>query len=160
MKINITKKEYTVLLEILQMAVWVLQAHRSDEPEDRKKYMDFEQKILGFAKDYGCDHWVQFDRKSGKFFPTKEFEETSPGMGFIEEFEDEFFWEELVDRLTTRDVFREVSEAEYAKLELLERFRKREPFEVKYWKEFETHGLERLAIAALKMEGYGSNSPG
>ena len=160
MKINITKKEYTVLLEILQMAVWVLQAHRSDEPEDRKKYMDFEQKILGFAKDYGCDHLVQFDRKLGKFFPTREFEDTSPGMDFIEESENESFWEELVDRLTTRDLFREMSEEEYGKLEILERFRRREPFEAKYWKEFETHGLERLEIAALKVEGDGSSLPG
>ena len=63
MKMNFTKKDYLSLLEILQIADWVLHAQRTDEPEDRKKYREFEQRIFSLAKDYGCDHLVQFDPK-------------------------------------------------------------------------------------------------
>ena len=37
MKINITKKEYRTLLEMVEIANWVLYAHKTEEEPEKKK---------------------------------------------------------------------------------------------------------------------------
>lgn len=144
MKIHFTKKEYITLLETIQMAGWILHAHRTDQPADRKKYHELEQKILSLAKDFGCDDVVQWDKKLGAHFTTREFEGRI--MPFIEEYEEDSFWEELKTRLVDRDVCREVGEQKFSSLGIEERFAKEEPYEQKYNTEFETHGITRLQV--------------
>jgi hypothetical protein len=146
MKINFTKKDYLTLLEILHIAAWVLHAHRTDEPEDQKKYREFEQWIFSFAKGYGCENLVDFDSKSGRYWPTREHDVASPVMAFIEEYNDETFWDELKDRLVDRDLCRELGEQKFSSLPIEQRFAKEEPYINKYEKEFETYGITRLQI--------------
>jgi hypothetical protein len=50
MKINFTKKEYRLLLDMVEIAEWVLNAHKSDPSDEIKKYSDLYQKILSYAK--------------------------------------------------------------------------------------------------------------
>ncbi|MGD0058646.1 MAG: hypothetical protein ABSD58_04430 [Verrucomicrobiia bacterium] len=124
MKINFTKKDYLTLLEILHIAAWVLHAHRTDEPDDRKKYREFEQWIFSLAKDYGCENLIDLDPKSGRYWPTREHDVTSPVMAFIEEYNDESFWDELKNRLVDRDLCRELGEQKFSSLPIEERFAK------------------------------------
>jgi hypothetical protein len=146
MKINITKKEYQTLMEVLEMADWVLHAHKTEEPEETKKYRDFEQKIYKLAKDFGCDHLIEYDRELQEYFPTAQFEETNPAMGYLEEFEDDSFWEELTERLVERDLLRELGEKEFQGLEPMDRVVREEPFRIRYEEEFEAYGIDRLEI--------------
>ena len=110
MKINITKKEYKTLVEILEIADWVLHAHEIEKSEDTRSYREFSQKIFSLAKDFGFDHLIEYEKQLQEYFPTSEFEDTSPGMAFIEKFENESFWEDLIDRLVQRDLIRELGE--------------------------------------------------
>lgn len=153
MRINITKQEYITLLEILEIADWVLHAHKTQETEDRQKYRDFEQKIFTLAKEFGCDRFILYDKKLKRFFPTQEFEEASPGMSFIEEFTNEAFWDELIDRLSNRDLVRELGENKYKSLDPMDRFLKVGHYEEKYGKEFEVNGLERIELVAQQQSG-------
>ena len=150
MKINITKKEYKTLLEMLQITDWILHAHKTDESEDTKPFKDFEQKIFAQAKDFGYDHLIEYDTELQRFFPTSEFEDTSPGREYIEDFENDSFWEDLIQRLVERDLIQEIGEKKYLSLDPMDRIKKEGPHWEKYGAEFETHGIDRLEIVSRR----------
>ena len=54
MKINITKKEYRLLLDILHLGEWMLTAHDQEEMPEKKKYQDLVQKFYSYAEEMGC----------------------------------------------------------------------------------------------------------
>jgi len=58
MKINITKKEYRTLLEMIEIANWVLFAHKIEKDPETDKFRELEQKLLSYAKDMGAKHLV------------------------------------------------------------------------------------------------------
>lgn len=146
MQIDFSKEEYRTFLEILEIADWILFAHRTDEPEDRKTYQDFEQKVFSYAEAFGFGDLIVYDEEMGKYFPTREHDENSPVRPFIDEFENETFWDELADRLADRDMLRELGESKLLSMTREQRFRTHLDFEERYHKEFEEHGIERLEI--------------
>ena len=148
MKINITNKEYVTLLEVLQMADWMLHAHDVPPFQSRQPYREFEQKILALAKEFGCEHLVQYDPELKQYFPTREMEDSSTVMEIIEEYDEGNFWYELTNRMAQRDLHRELKAKGIKELSVEESITKEEPYLAKYNEEFETHGLERLQIIA------------
>jgi len=146
MHIDFSKEEYRTFIEILEIADWVLFAHRTDEPEDLKKYRNFEQNILRFAEELGFGNLITYDEEMGKYFPTREHDESSPVRPFIEEFEEKTFWDELVDRLADRDMLKKLGEKKLLSMAGEQRFKARFDFEKKYQDEFEKHGIGRLEI--------------
>ncbi len=153
MEINITKKEYETLLEMLEITDWILHAHKTDMPEETKPFRELEQKIFSLAKDFGYDHLVKYDPELQRFFPTKEFEDTSPALEYIEDFENESFWEDLIERLVERDLIWEMGEENYLALDPGDRIEKEGPHWKKYGDEFETHGIDRLEIVTRRPPG-------
>jgi hypothetical protein len=146
MQIEFSKEEYRTFLEILEIANWVLFVHRTDEPEDRKKYHNFEQKIFRFAEEIGFGNLIIYDEKMGKYFPTREHDENSSVRPFIEEFEEATFWDELSDRLADRDMLHELGENKLLSMTTEQRFMAHFDFEEKYQEEFQKHGIDRLEI--------------
>lgn len=145
MKINFTKKQYKTFLEILEIADWVLHAHDSDRVET-KKYRDFEQLVFSFAKDFGFENLVEYDEELGAHFPTREFEETSPGMDFITEFENDTFWNEFVQRLAERDLVRQYGRERLKDMNGMELARRENQIEKRYAEEFFKNGLENVTF--------------
>ncbi len=146
MKIAISKKEYIVLLQILEMAQWVVSAHAIGPLPEAKPFDDLEQKIFALAKEYGLESLITFDRKLGAYFETSHYEETCSAMEFVDKFENDSFWETLIDRLAERDVVKKVGRkvlSEMGPKERIMAYGEREDF---YSKEFEKYGIERVAI--------------
>jgi hypothetical protein len=148
MKIDISKKEFGTLFEMIQIADWVLHAYKLEEPEETKPYRDLEQKICGLAKEFGFGHLVDYDPEEGTFFPTLEFEETNPAMGFVLDFENDCFWDELIERFVERDLIRALGEKKCQALDPMSRIRKEGPYRNRYEEEFEVHGIDRLEIVS------------
>jgi hypothetical protein len=73
-------------------------------------------------------------------------EENSPVQSFIDEFENDSFWTELVNRLAIRDMVRELGQEKAQAMDVRERLARRLDYEERYDQEFQAHGLERLAI--------------
>ena len=65
---------------------------------------------------------------------------------FIEEFENETFWSELIERLADRDMLQTFDEDEILEMTTEERFKAHFDFTEKYEGEFEEHGIDRLEI--------------
>ncbi len=106
------------------------------------------------SKDFGSGEHVVWDEKLQKYFMTRDYEEAGPAMGFIDKFEDDSFWEELVARFADRDANRKYGQRKLRKMGLEERIKKIGEIEEKYSVEFERHGLDRLQIAST-----GGNEP-
>ena len=150
MIINFTKKEYRLLLDILEIAEWVLHSHRTQELEETKKYTVLIQKILSYAEQMGCEDLIVYDDRLEGFYPTRQFEDESDHMEYIEEFEDDVFWDALAHRLAVRDLVTQVGKEEYENMEYSERASKILDLEGWYHAEFIESGLVNVKVDAIK----------
>jgi hypothetical protein len=147
MNIDITKEEYQNLLDLLQMAHWIMHGHRTEADPREAKYDVLIQKVYGLAKAMGQDRLVEFDPATNRYSPSAEFENTTEAWEFIDEFTEDMFWDQLIHRLTDRDVARTVGGYEQLdKLSMEERFIAEGPILERYSNEFDETGLDRLEI--------------
>lgn len=144
MKINFTKKEYRILLDVIYMADWILHAHDTEPRSDTKEYSDLFQKLMSYAKDMDCEDLVDFDAHKENYAESFIFEEESAAMEYIEEFEDDTFWDELISRLANRDALTELKVNNIDDVDQEALFTAISNAEEKWSKEFETHGLGRI----------------
>ena len=146
MKINFTKKEYRLLLDLVYLGEWMLTAH-DDVPDPAKEgYEMLIQKIYSHAKELGCESLIEDSKELGSYLPTREYEEGSEIHEHIGRYNSDSFWDELIHRLTDRDVKSE-SRLQDKEIESAEEYiNLSSPIEEKYVKEFEVHGLRRLII--------------
>ncbi|MFH1956214.1 MAG: hypothetical protein ABIJ28_01010 [Patescibacteria group bacterium] len=145
MKIEFTKEQYEKLIKLVYLGNWMANANRTD---DRlKDYEDLEEYILSFAKDFGFDKYVDDEEMNGrKFFPTRYLEEETDIRGIIEEYDEDAFWDEIIDRLGERDFYRKYSKEEIEKMSHDERFEKLCECIDEYSEETSNYGIERLEI--------------
>ena len=148
MKINLTKNEYRLLLDMVEIAEWVLNSHRTDPSYETKKYSELYQRILSHAKDMGFENLITYDESLDGYYATAEYEE-SEHMGYIEEFEDDVFWEALPHRLAVRDLVEQVGEKAYTEMEFEERMSKLVELEAFYYVELEDNGIDNLRFENL-----------
>jgi hypothetical protein len=146
MKINLTKKEYRALIDMLQIAQWIILSYRVESSPETEKYRSLEQKLLSFAEEMGLKRLIQYDEQSGTYFPSKPFQDESPAGGYIEEYSEQNFWDELMDRLALRDLIMREGEEEVGRMDLEERSEKLDDLRDKYYSEFKEHGISRLII--------------
>jgi hypothetical protein len=148
MKINFTQKEYRLLLDMVEIAEWVLNSQRTDPSDEIKKYLGLYQKILSHAKEMGFENLITYDKSLGGYFATREYEE-SEHMRYIEEFEDDVFWDALPHRLAVRDLVKQVGDKGYTDMEFEERAAKLVELASYYYKELEENGIANLRFEHL-----------
>jgi hypothetical protein len=146
MKVEISKKEYRTLLDVFHIADWVLHAYKTEEGPETEEFRLLEQKFLSLAEDMGFGHFVEYDAELKKYFPTRAYEETSVVMDAIVDYDNECFWEELTERLATRDLMQQEGKDKVKEMDFEEREVKIEVLRAKYEEEFERQGLNRLVI--------------
>lgn len=146
MNISLTQEEYKTLLEVLDLTDWVLHAYKTDLPPETQKYRDLEQKVFSYAERFKAGNLVAYDETFQQYFPTKEFEDHTLAMDLVEDFEDETFWAQLIERLTERDLTRQVGEGKLLEMSPEERQKKELPLYGMYSAEFEINGLDNITI--------------
>lgn len=146
MKIDITKKEYRTLLDVFHLADWVLHAYKTEEDPETEAYRALEQKILALAAEMGFEPLVAYDAETGKYFPTREYEDQSLVMDAIVDYDNESFWDELTERLAYRDLIVQEGKDKVLGMDFEERFAKTEALREKYSDEFYRNGLSRVVI--------------
>ncbi|MFC1612955.1 hypothetical protein ACFL23_01350 [Patescibacteria group bacterium] len=145
MKINFTKKQFENLLKLVYLGAWMANAHRTD---DRiKKYDNLEHYIFSFAKEFGFEEYVDNEAVGdGEFYPTRVFEEDTDVHQLHDEYDDETFWDEIIDRMAHRDFIRKYGIDKIQKMGREERWEKLGEFEDKYADEIDKNGIDRLEI--------------
>lgn len=146
MKLDLNRRDYLALLAVLEIADWVINAYRSDESPETAPMRALEQKMLALAEQFGCGELVEYDAQDRRWSLSREYDETSDALQYLQEFENDNFWEQLSDRLVERDLRRQLGEAAYKRLDPEELDEKEEPYRTLYSEEFLTHGVDRLEI--------------
>ena len=141
-----TKSEYRTLFDMVYMAEWMLTANDVQPDPAKAKYQHLAQKIYSHAKEMGWETLVEVSTEDNEYLPTLEYEEKSGVHALIEQYDSDSFWDQLVDRLTERDVEgkagatrgKPLSEAAYSALA--------DPIADAYEREFAANGVERLVV--------------
>lgn len=144
--LELTRRDYRALLTAVEIADWVLHAFRVEEPRETAAIRAVQQKVFALAGDFGFGELVEYDETERRWFPSIELEENGEAMDFIEEYENESFWDTLFERLVERDLVRELGEAAYHAMDPEQREERAEPYRRLYSEEFMSHGIERLEI--------------
>jgi hypothetical protein len=146
MKVSFTTKEYTRLLELAHLGLWVTGARPDDPATMPERYTEVAQKVFGLAEVFGCADLVEAD-VNGELFPNEKLT-----GGAVQEkldaFVEDAFWGELVARLAERDLGTEgVKDATKLGEELDdEEVERLETLEDSYWREFEASGVDHLVV--------------
>lgn len=133
MQIDLTKREFRLLLDMVYIGNWVLNSTRGD---DRfREYDDLESKLFALCSSLGMKVLAQ--DWEGTVVPSKAYAE-----GGIHEaiafYEDNVFYEILAEELSRRDMnYPEITDENYA--EIVGRM-------TRYMAEFEHSGLDHLVL--------------
>jgi hypothetical protein len=147
MKIEFSKTQYKTLAKALFLASWVAHAYKTEEPDD--EFERLEQYILAQAKFFEFKN-VEIDQEKGKYYHDSSFEEKC--LKHLEEFMDDAFWKELIDRLALRDFLAANSDKEISGMSDEELYTKRCRLEEPYEEEFSRHGLDNLMIRSTEQD--------
>ena len=144
MKVSFTPKEYSRLLELVHLGLWVSGARPEDPATMPERYAPIAQKAFGLAEAMGCADLVEMDVNS-QYFPSEKLTE-GPVREKIDHFVEDAFWSELVARLSARDLRSELGEKELTS-EMIYAEQDRLPaLEDTYWREFEQNGVDNLIL--------------
>jgi len=147
MKIDLTKEEYRNLLDMMSIAGFVLGSDLDQPKAVLDAYSDLLQKIYSYASGVEGEHLVEFYPEQGMAAPSLEFEQTSPYLAIVDDYNDYIFWEELVSRLAEQDMIRDLGEAAVIDMPFNERIDREQEYATPYWDEFEKNGLSRVRLA-------------
>lgn len=147
MKIECTKEEFKVLMDLVYAGNLLINGTRSQE-ERVEAYADMEQQMFKMSKEFGLEGLVEYSEEFNEYMPTHEYEEDEFN-DYIDAYDTSVFWDELVMRLARRDALNYAGDVDQniTKAALKEMQLK---LEEKYEEEIEANGLMNLKIVKLE----------
>ena len=140
MKINFTKKEFKKLIELLAIADWIITSHNYENKSN--PYKELIDKLLEKAKEFGLNEMVE-KSVNEYIFTDLTIDKI---YKYIEEFNENEFWDNLVLRLAERDLLDLYGEENLEKMDIKEFLSLRFKYMDKYYREFEENGIKNLRI--------------
>lgn len=141
-KIELSEEQYETLLKLTYLGNWMVNSFQTDDIED--EYEDLESYIFSFAEEAGLGNYVDTENGNQKSYPTSEFEDEV--NIYVDRYNNDIFWDELIERLAWRDFSRHYREEEIKKMTRLERLQNINPFLKKYSDEFGESGIDNLIL--------------
>ncbi|HUU37301.1 MAG TPA: hypothetical protein VMW46_03735 [Candidatus Desulfaltia sp.] len=142
MQITLSQDQLEKLMHLAYLGNWLVNSYRGDRRLE--EYDKLAETILSFAPSAGLQDRVEFDEFEGSYYPARKLEDE---VGkFWEEYDEDVFWNMLVDGLAERDYIREHGEENLEAIDLDDYNKRLEPFLRKYEKEIDEHGLDRLEV--------------
>ena len=146
MNLNLSNEELRDLIIMTYIAEWVMDSYKIGDDPRTTRFKEVEQKLLKLAMEAGLNDLVMYDEQLKTYFPTR-FMEEGTAREFIDEYDNETFWDELANRLAVRDFVKRYGSPEAAcHLPLERRLTELGEIEAKYIDEFVAHDLERVRI--------------
>jgi len=142
MQITLSQDQYEKLMHLVYLGNWLVNSYRGDRRLE--EYDRLAETVLSFAPAAGLQDRVEFDEFEGRYSPSRKFDDE---MGkFWEEYDEDVFWNMLVDGLAERDYIRKHGQENLEAVDWEDYNKRLEPFLRKYEKEINQHGLERLEV--------------
>lgn len=154
MHLRLSQQELETLVEMVSLAANVASWNQKESAAGRVAvFEDLESKILEKAGHSGLGSWIELDEESQRYRLRREVEERMFHNECYDEFRNESFWDELAVRLADRDLIRAIGLAAWDALTEEERRARTTAWEKRYWEEFTSHGVDRIAVLAPPGEG-------
>lgn len=144
MSINITNKEYQSLIDLVAIASWIMDAYTIGEGQ-YPNHRELIKKIYSSFKLMQSEGKIEFAPEFNDYFETRNFEEFIQNE-FIQPYEENFFWDELVYKLAERDVTASIELDEFKKMDGMKRLELIDAAKESYELEFEKNGIKNLCL--------------
>lgn len=147
MKIELTKKEYRAILDLIFIGDWVVNAYKplDDSGDDVAIHRKAVQKIYSKAKEFGFESLIRYSKETDEYVETSDFEDSNV-FERISEFEENMFWEKLILMFAQRDAIIETGPEKMMSLSMDERIKVVSKYEEKWTEEIENNGITRLDV--------------
>jgi hypothetical protein len=142
MNITLSQDQFKKLLHLVYLGNWLVNSYRGDRRLE--EYDRLAETILSFAPSAGLKDGVEFDEFEGRYSPSRKLDEELDK--FWREYDEDVFWNMLVDGLAERDYIRKHGEGDLEAIDWDDYNKRLEPFLRRYEKEIDEHGLERLEV--------------
>lgn len=140
MEIELNDEQFETLVKMIYAGNWILNASRTDRIDE---FDDLANLIYTLADENDSDY-VSLYEENDRYYPSGELEDRM--REFVNEYENEAFWDMLVSRLAMRDLRDDFDRETIENMETEEWMEKRHDYEQPYIDEFEKNGIERLTI--------------
>ncbi len=142
MEITLSEDQFEKLVHLVYLGNWLVNSYRGDQRLE--EYDKLAETVLSLAPTAGVKDLVEFDEFEGRYYPSRRLDED---MGKLwEGYDEDVFWNMLIDGLAERDYARLHGEENLEAVEWDDYNKRLDPFLKKYQKEVDEHGLERLEI--------------
>jgi hypothetical protein len=148
MKAAFTPKEYRQLLELVHLGMWAVTAYQGEDTPAARRYFALDQRLMEMAREFGCANFVE-QRPDGTLQPAPALAEDERLREVQNEFQNDVFWHEIVNRLADRDLAGEQSRRTMETpgveppLSTDERLKQ---IEDRYWTEFEKNDIANVVV--------------
>lgn len=148
-ELKLTKRQYKALLDLVYLGDWMVNGIRV---EPLAPYEDAAQRVYALAEKAGCPELAGYDAELKRHVV---FDEAEPGARLAEfkaAYDEETFWQELVERLSDRDLEREHGADALAKMGKDELIKLQLESEERWDREFRERGIDNLELVFRKTE--------
>lgn len=145
MNIEISKKQFKYLVELVHIGNWVINSNNEPEYLD-EKYEEVAKLIYSHGPKANLEKYVTYSKHSQAWLPTDYLYMKSRASKLIEEYDDHNFWSQLAHNFALRDFHNNYSTEKIQKMSSKERFAKVYDLIDEYTNETNDHGIERFAI--------------
>jgi len=143
MEIKLTEKQYEKLLKLTYLGMWIVEAH--DQEKDNY-FTEIEQIIFSKYSELENQKLIEYNEGTKKYLPAIHFDKEDIIVEYLDTYEENVFWDELIDRLTKRDMIKKYGIDAIQKMTREEVFERENEFISKYETEFQDSGIENLYI--------------
>ncbi len=145
MKINFSKKEYRILLDMLYLSDWMMTSHEEEPKNLHQEHQALRKKLLSYYKEMNAEDVIEYSKELDGYFELAGYDEYIHEK-FIDPYNYDVFWDELIDALARRDIINSMGIEKYKAMGYVERATKAQEIKAQYANEFEQHGVEHLKI--------------
>jgi hypothetical protein len=144
--LKLTPEEYKSLVETFYLGKWIAEEEADDIQLSNLEQL--EQKLLTCSGAKVGNEFVDYDKEEDYYFLSEELEDKL--MEQIDNYDESQFWENLVSRLTMRDLHLKYSEKELEDMPEDKGMKTLEVIQKEYFDEFEENDVDNLKLVKLR----------
>lgn len=145
MTLDLTPAQYETLLKLVYLGEWMSNGIRLEEDRDEKVHQAV-QHFYSYAEEAGAAPFIEYDKEYRQYIPTRALDEDADTTRFRDEYDDEVFWDELIEKLSLRDFMQMYGDQAWYRSGGDETSELQGGYIKKYVDEFEKNGVENLVL--------------
>lgn len=145
MNITLTQDEYKLLMDMVAISDWILNAHATHPDDGHPEYEALKWKIFSYANSEGLGARIEHEPETLEYYETMDYERYIEEH-YIRSYDEKLFWDQLTEQLGERDLVNLLGHEHVKTLNPIERLRQIDELKERYIKEFAQNGLANLKL--------------